>query len=702
MVDRIKLTRFRIQNYQCINDSDWIDIEDVTALVGKNESGKTALLTALYKLNPATEANYDGLYDFPRSRFTDEFTNDDWIVSTGEFNIPPSLLEGWKPPKDYVIPDDGITLTLTRHYSGEQYKAFNPDPKDEDYLALCVANTTNFRKMLSRKQPQTPDPDSEEETPSHKLFTAEIKTNILKLMDLFLETPELKAMRILCDDLGSFAEIVPELPEELDKLEDLIKLSNQTPSSELLWEKIKDKVPVFIYFENYGILKGRIHIPTFVRELDLPHKDSRIRTQQTLFKHVGLDPKEVYEKGDSGVDYAALRNADPAEAKKLLEKYDPEVQRTIEHRQILVTSASSKMSEKFSGWWGQRKHHFVYNVDQHYFEVLVFDDIKPTQIPFDSRSKGLKWFFSFYLVFLVESKDMHRNAILLLDEPGLSLHPSGQLNLISFLNNLKETNQLIYSTHSPFLIDGDHLGRVRGVIENKDTGNTEVVTHLGIIDKHTAFPLQILLGYSIMQTIFLGKKHLILEGFSDYNYIKGMSLVLDRFASISLNEDIVPVPSGGASKISYLASIFISQGSKPVVLLDADKAGVGKKQRLQMNLFATQQDNLLLVDEFVDGIDSPETEDIIGADLLLESLNKVFVDSPTADELSDGPFVVEVLKWYKKKGIELPKEWKVLLAVQFNSDMAVIEKDSIDDDVLTRFKALITKINELLAKEVSE
>ena len=702
MVNRIKLTRFRIQNYQCIDDSDWIDIEDVTALVGKNESGKTALLTALYKLNPATEAEYDGLYDFPRSRFTDEFTNDDWIVSTGEFTIPPSLLEGWKPPKDYAIPDEGITLTLTRHYSGEKYWDFDPDPKDEDYLDLCVTNTANFRKMLSRKQPQTLDPSTEEETSSQKLFTAEIKTNILKLMDSFLEKPELNAMRKLCDDLGSYTEIIPELPGELDKLEDLIKLSKQTPSSELLWEKIKKEVPVFIYFENYGILKGRIHIPTFVGELDLHHKDSSIRTQETLFKHVKLDPKELYEKGDLGVDYNALRNADPTEAKKILEKYSPEVQRAIEHRQILVSSASAAMSKKFSGWWEQKTHNFVYKVDQNYFEVLVSDDTKPDQIPFDSRSKGLKWFFSFYLVFLVESDEMHKNAILLLDEPGLSLHPTGQLNLINFLNNLKETNQVIYSTHSPFLIDGDHLERVRGVIENKKTGNTEVVTHLGIIDKHTAFPLQILLGYSIMQTIFLGKKHLILEGFSDYNYIKGMSLVLDRFASISLDNDIVLVPSGGASKISFLASLFIAQGSKPVVLLDADKVGIGKKQSLQMNLFATQQENLLLVNEFVDGIDNPETEDIIGAELLLESLKKVFEKAPTTEEFSDEPFVVEVKKWYKKKKFELPKEWKVLLAVQFNNDMAVIDKDSISNEVLTRFKKLISKINDLSTRQVSK
>lgn len=700
MNDRMKLIRFKIQNYKCINDSDWIDVDDITALVGKNEAGKTALLTALHKLRPGSNCNYDGMYEFPRSRFTDEFSKEDWLVSIGEFNVPLNIIGDWKPPKNYTIPDNGITLILQKHYSGKSTFNFDPFPKDEDYFASFTKLTTDLRKKLSRKQFKELE---NEEEPTENIFTQEKKTEVLSLIDDFLENPEKDSMREFCDNLGNFAELIPELENELDIMENLISLSQQKSSSTLLWEKIKEYIPVFIYFENYGVLTGRIHIPSFVQKLKTNDHDSRIRTQEVLFKHVKLDPNEIYEKGDLGVNYHELRNKDPATMKKLLEEYSPEVQRGIEHRQILVSSASLKMSEKFSGWWGQRKHNFQYNIDQNYFEILVSDDIKPDWIPFDSRSKGLKWFFSFYLVFLVESDEMHKNAILLLDEPGLSLHPTGQLNLVNFLNNLKKSNQVIYSTHSPFLIDGDHLESVRGVIENKDTGNTEVVTHLGIIDKHTAFPLQILLGHSIMQTIFLGKKHLILEGFSDYNYIKGMNLVLSRFCSTTIDDDIVLVPSGGASKISFLASLFISQGSKPVVLLDADKAGIGSKKSLQMNLFATQQENLILVNEFIDGVNNPETEDIIGKELLLKSLKNlksIFENVPVITDLSNSSsFVSEITKWYNNQGIELPKEWKVLLAVQFNNDMALIERQLINDAVLERFEKLINNVNDLLKSD---
>ena len=62
--------RFRVLNYRNINDSNWIPLERDTALVGRNESGKTALLKALHKFNPAIDEPYNAQREFPRDRFT--------------------------------------------------------------------------------------------------------------------------------------------------------------------------------------------------------------------------------------------------------------------------------------------------------------------------------------------------------------------------------------------------------------------------------------------------------------------------------------------------------------------------------------------------------------------------------------------------------------------------------------------------------
>ena len=81
----------------------------------------------------------------------------------------------------------------------------------------------------------------------------------------------------------------------------------------------------------------------------------------------------------------------------------------------------------------------------------------PFTLQWPPISSGLQWFLSFYLIFLVESEDAHKGAILLLDEPGLTLHALAQEDLSDFFENLSKTNQIVYSTHSAHMIHADHL-----------------------------------------------------------------------------------------------------------------------------------------------------------------------------------------------------------------------------------------------------
>jgi AAA15 family ATPase/GTPase len=69
----MKAISFQVQNYRNIDDSGPIPLERVTNFVGRNESGKTALLKALHKFNPATEEPYDPQKDFPRDRYTRDY-----------------------------------------------------------------------------------------------------------------------------------------------------------------------------------------------------------------------------------------------------------------------------------------------------------------------------------------------------------------------------------------------------------------------------------------------------------------------------------------------------------------------------------------------------------------------------------------------------------------------------------------------------
>jgi predicted ATP-dependent endonuclease of OLD family len=69
----MKLRSFQVTTFQSILDSTEVKVDDVTCLVGKNEAGKSAILKALYKLDPIREedAKYDVTDDYPRMEVTD-------------------------------------------------------------------------------------------------------------------------------------------------------------------------------------------------------------------------------------------------------------------------------------------------------------------------------------------------------------------------------------------------------------------------------------------------------------------------------------------------------------------------------------------------------------------------------------------------------------------------------------------------------
>ena len=171
-----------------------------------------------------------------------------------------------------------------------------------------------------------------------------------------------------------------------------------------------------------------------------------------------------------------------------------------------MSAASASVTQKFTSWWEQRKPKFRYQIDGKNFRVWVSDDLDPSEIELDQRSAGMQYFFSFHLVFLVETRDKHTNFILLLDESGLQFHGTAQQKTVEFLNKISNDNQLLYTTHSPFMIDGDHLENVKIVFEDKKNyGVTKVSDDVWSNDKDSLFPLQAGLGYSSDQTLFLFK-----------------------------------------------------------------------------------------------------------------------------------------------------------------------------------------------------
>ena len=238
------------------------------------------------------------------------------------------------------------------------------------------------------------------------------------------------------------------------------------------------------------------------------------------------------------------------------------IKRDQEHkalRSVKLNSASLDISEKFNQWFGQRRHKIRYQADGRYFRIWVSDDRRPdVDIELESRSKGFQWFFSFYLVFLVESDEGHKDAILLLDEPGLHLHPTAQQELMAFFETLSKDNPLLYTTHSPFLIDGERIHRNRPVTED-ETGHSRISVDSWPEDRETIFRCKRRQATRWSGGLFQHKKNVLVEGLSDYLYLHALNLHCCALGRQGLPDDIYITPCGGTKLVGHIASLFLGR-----------------------------------------------------------------------------------------------------------------------------------------------
>jgi len=111
----MKLKEFRVQNYKKVRDTGWVSVKDLTVFVGKNEAGKSAVFRGLSKLNPSDGEKYDGLKEFPRRRYTNEFKQQDWPAASGKFLLD----EAEKAELEGIcsLLKNVREVTCTRHYS---------------------------------------------------------------------------------------------------------------------------------------------------------------------------------------------------------------------------------------------------------------------------------------------------------------------------------------------------------------------------------------------------------------------------------------------------------------------------------------------------------------------------------------------------------------------------------------------------------
>ena len=341
------------------------------------------------------------------------------------------------------------------------------------------------------------------------------------------------------------------------RVEELLKqLSNLLPKFHINWNSVaflgaaKKMLPDVTYFSDFSDL-----LPD---EVPLAQAAGN-QVVQDFAKVSGLDLDKL----------AATQN--PQSCRNLLSKH------------------SAKLTGDFRSHWQQSKLDLIAQEDGDKLRFWVKDAPRAPYFTVRQRSKGFQWFLSFYL--RLKAHGDNPNSVILVDEPGLYLHARAQRDVLEVLTELSASRQIIFSTHSPYLIDPKKLERVR-LVQCDANGKTTILNGLHRpSDAETLTPVITALGMDLSRDLaFPGRKNLLLEGISDYYLLKAMHRVLCGGVTC----DYAMIPAVGADNLPLLVQLMIGWGLPYIVLLDNDQKGDRVKRKL-MDLLDVPEARILRV-----------------------------------------------------------------------------------------------------------
>lgn len=582
----MQLKSFRVQKFRNIVDSGDIPVEElVTCLVGKNEAGKSGLLEALYLLNPAYDTKTQVEQQYPRWLMAGDRKSgdlDDVVFVSATFTLDDDDVAAVAAEYGEAI-TAGADLVIAKKYSGHQTWTL---PRNEEAIVV------HLRASLS---------------PAIAKLVKSAKT--------------LKALGegINAIDAGEHSEIDSSEIDEAKQLVVKKKLLIDAAAFHLINPILDKRIPKFFRFTSYNTLPGRIDLREVSKAEEIS-PDSPMHTARALIALAGTNASQLMEE-------------------------DYELRRTeLEAVQIDLTNQVFK-------FWKQNPDLEV-NIDvdkvtEHhgngtravarFLDIRLRDRRTGYSNNFKQRSSGFQWFFSFLAAFS-EFEDKSE-TIVLLDEPALSLHGRAQADFLRFINErLAANSTVIYTTHSPFMVEMGRLERVR-IVEDRGPPLGSVVSSDALAsDPDSLFPLQAALGYDIAQSLFIGPNNLVVEGTSDFIYLTIMSQMVSQKKKTALDSRWRILPSGGATNIPTFVSL-VGPHLDITVLADSDTQGMQRVTGMIEKKLITGT-RLILANE-VNGQKNADIEDLFSVDDYLNLYNDTFKAKLKLADLGPGDRIVK-------------------------------------------------------------
>ncbi|QEH78073.1 AAA family ATPase [Sphingomonas sp. C8-2] len=572
----MKLIKARVTNYRNILDSGEVEIGTTTCLVGKNEAGKTAFLRAIEGVNSTDEdfKEYGKTENYPRRLLADyeeRHDGDEAVVATTTWLLDDSDVAA-------VEEELGKGALTSREITVK--KAYNS-------TSTTWTVPIDFRKVLKWMA----DRFNVAEEDRASISKAYSTTNAAKLL----------------------SEIEERSAPQEELLTALKKFRGQSATLHAI-DTLSPRVPKFLYFSHYDRMSGQISINQLAKDKQTA---DGIKTGDQVFldflEYAGTTLEELvastrFEDLNARCEAAANRITD-----QIFEYWTQNDELQI---QVLLTEGKAEDDPPFNSGPIAR--------------ARVQNNLHRVSVPFSERSAGFIWFFSF-LVKFAQIKKNRGNVIILLDEPGLTLHGTAQQDLLRYFEEqLAPKHQLIYSTHSPFMVPANDLASVRTVEDvvvrderdRKVSHGTKIRGDVLTTDPQTNFPIFGAMGFEVTQGLVIAPNTLLVEGPSDILYLQAASSVLAKRKRTALDPRWAVCPSGGIDKVLPFVRLFYGNKLNVAVLTDFDR---GQRKKLDQLYQAEllQKERIILATEIA-GKEEADIEDFFDPALFVQLVNKAY------------------------------------------------------------------------------
>jgi predicted ATP-dependent endonuclease of OLD family len=600
----MKLTKVTVHKYKSFETDQTFEVQnDVTILVGMNESGKTSVLESIAKTNyfqNDKKFKFNKTHDYPRR-------------------------EKKKMDKSGIMPK---VITCIYSIDEELKKRIELKVGKSVFSLNELSVTTKYNNQGTWNNMEAD-------------YTAFIEN---KTKELGISSKTLNDKLVKVKNVEDLEAIIKEYKVEgivsnLEKLKPYLKNSWDwsNPIQEYIARVIlKPAMPKFLYYDEYYALPSRIVIENLEDE-DI--EEEEFKTAKALLELADLNAEDILEATSFEDHVAELEATEAIISDELFKYWSTNNNLSIEFK----IEPKEEVEKRTIINNRQQEEILDVKIVEHILDIRVKNQRTRVSLPLKNRSKGFNWFFSFLVWFKKIQEDKNSQYILLLDEPGLNLHASAQNDMLKFIEDLSDNYQILYTTHSPFSIPSDKLERVRTVLETVD--GSIISDSIQEKDPNTLFPLQAALGYDIAQNLFISNKNLLVEGVSDLIILTAISGILETENRTFLRSDITIVPTGGLEKVATFISLLRGSKLEIACLLDSyiDQKGKAKLEKMITGKII-HKSKIRFYDEFLDDYSRADLEDLFVKEDYLKLFNSAFnehTDIKSSDLDSNIPTIIQ-------------------------------------------------------------